>query len=203
VNLYTASPAGGETPLFSDPIGKFNADMAPDGSALVYVAGGGIINRSEIWMLPLTGERKPVPLLNTPFVQTHPRVSPDGHWLAYSSNDSGEREVYVTAFPVPGPRMRVSSAGGGWARWNPKGGELFYLAPNDDLVAVRVTMQGGGIQIGTPTRLFATKARPGTRLDAFPYDVAADGRRFLVNTLAASPGPDTLTIVINWPARSR
>ena len=109
----------------------------------------------------------------------------------------------MTPFPVPGARTRVSSNGGGWARWNPKGGEMFYLAPNDDLVAVSVTMQSGGIRIGTPTRLFAATSRPGTRLDAFPYDVAPDGRRFLVNTIAASPGPDTLTLVINWQARSR
>ena len=100
-------------------------------------------------------------------------------------------------------RRACRPSNGGWAHWNPKGGEMFYLAPNDELVAVPVTMQSGGIQIGTPTRLFAATSRPGTRLDAFPYDVAPDGRRFLVNTIAASPGPDTLTLVINWQARSR
>ena len=202
VNLYDKAGGGSESLLFADPIGKFNPDMSPDGRAVVYVAGGGIINRSEIWMLPLVGDKKPVPLVATPFIQTHPRISPDGHWLSYTSNDSGEREVYVASFPVPGSRVRVSAAGGGWARWSPTGKEIFYLAPNNDMVAVPFTTQGGAIQIGPPARLFAATPRAGTRLDAFPYDVAPDGRRFLVNTLADVPGPDILTLVINWHARS-
>jgi Tol biopolymer transport system component len=201
VNLYEKTAGAGETVLFADTTGKFNPDTSPDGRALVYVAGGGIISRSEIWMLPLAGERKPVPLVTTPFVQTHPRISPDGHWLSYTSTDSGQREVYVTSFPVPGPRTLVSAAGGGWARWNPKGGEIFYLAPNNDLIAVPITMQGAGIQVGAPARLFSANVRPPTRLDAFPFDVAPDGRRFLVNTVGDLTGPDILTLVINWPAR--
>ena len=203
VNLYEKSltGAGSETLLLSDPFGKFNPEVSFDGRYVVYVAGGGIINRSEIWRLALAGEKKPAPLIATPFVQTHPRISPDGHWLAYSTTESGNREVYVTTFPETGAQTRVSTAGGGWARWNPSGGELFYLSPDGDLMAVPITTKGGAIEVGTAVRLFKAHFRPATRLDAYAYDVARDGRRFLMSTIAEQATPDSLTLVINWPAR--
>ena len=203
VNLYEKSltGAGSETMFFSDPFGKFNPEVSSDGRYVTYVAGGGIINRSEIWRLALAGEKKPTPLIATPFVQTHPRISPDGHWLAYSTTESGAREVYVTTFPEAGASARVSTAGGGWARWNPNGGELFYLSPDGDLMAVPITTKGSAIEVGRAVRLFRAHLRPATRLDAFAYDVAPDGRRFLMSTMAERAIPESLTLVINWHAR--
>ena len=83
----------------------------------------------------------------------------------------------------------------------PGGGELFYVSPDGDLMAVPITTKGGAIEVGSAVRLFKAHLRPATRLDAYAYDVARDGRRFLMSTIAEQATPDSLTLVINWPAR--
>jgi Tol biopolymer transport system component len=202
IDLYEkgASGGGSEQLLLADEFGKFNPRYSADGRYVAYVAGGGIISRSDVFILPLFGDRKPAPFLSTSFIETHPQMSPDGRWLAYSSNESGQLEVYVTTFPGKGGKWRVSAAGGGWPRWHPGGNEIVYQAPNNQLVAASVTAGTGGIQVGTAHALFTMRPRPAARLDAYAYDITSDGQRFIVNTLVSEPTAGALTLVVNWTA---
>jgi Tol biopolymer transport system component len=150
------------------------------------------------------------PFIETMFPESHAQFSPDGRWLAYMSIETGAFEVYVTPFPGPGERRQVSTAGGGWPRWRRDGRELFYLAADTEaaaeapdryrvLTAVSVDGDGPDFEIMSEERLFMTQLRPIGRLDAFAYDVSADGQRFLLNTSGAQPGSAPITLVVNWP----
>jgi serine/threonine protein kinase/Tol biopolymer transport system component len=188
---------GGEEPLLVDGLGKFASHWSPDGRFIIYIGGGGIIARSDLWALPLSGDRKPSALLQSTFVETHGRVSPDGRWMAYTSNESGQFEVYVSPFPGLGDKWRISTDGGGWPRWRRDAKEVFYLARDGSITAVNVNGQGSTFEVGAGRPLFAAKARLNVRLDASAYDISPAGDRVIVNTIGeeiATP----ITLVVNW-----
>jgi Tol biopolymer transport system component len=164
-----------------------------DGKFLLYEAGR--FPSIDIWAVPLVGDRKPFPFLNTTAFEARGRFSPDGKWVAYVSNESGQLETYVATFPQLVWKGRVSTAGGDWPRWRSDGKEIFYLTPENTLVAVEVNSSASRLEFGAARPLFETRAG---RNVANPYDVSADGQRFLVNTLAESDSP-TLTLIVNWP----
>jgi Tol biopolymer transport system component len=194
---------GAEDVLLEDSLGKFPASWSPDGQWLVYVAGGGIIGRSDLWVVPLVGDRKPAPFLQAPYIETHGQFSPDGRWIAYSSNETGQFEVYVTSFPRAGGKWRVSPAGGRWPRWRRDGTEIFYLAADDTLTSVPVKAAGAVFNAGAIRPLFRARPRPLRRLDAYHYDLSPDGRRVLVNTFVDDPTAQAVTLVVNWTAAVR
>ena len=173
IDLYEkpSSGSGSETLLLEDDLGKFNGSASPDGRFLMYVAGGGIIGRSDIWVLPLSGERKPAPFVETRFLESQGQFSPDGRWVAFMSNKSGRPEVYVTPFPGRTREQQVSTAGGGWPRWNRNGKEVFYLAIDDTLMATPVNGQTSRFDVGTARALFQIHPRAGTarRLPVRPH----------------------------------
>jgi Tol biopolymer transport system component len=153
----------------------------------------------DLWALPLSGEKKPFPFLQTRFNEGSGRFSPDGRWVAYQSNESGRPEVYVAAFPGPGGKWQVSTAGGVLPRWRRDGKEIFYAAPTGaTMMAASVNSEGTAFQVGRVQSLFQVRAG-GPR---YFYDVSADGQRFLLNALpeqtATTPVP--LTLVVNWTA---
>ena len=150
----------------------------------------------DIWALPLFGDRKPFPVVQTEFNNANPVVSPDGKWLAYNNDASGGRnEVYITAFPGAGAKWQVSSGGGYVPNWRRDGKELFFLDLSDNLVAVDVNTLGNSPQLGTPHVLFQTAT-----LHNGPYVVTADGKRFLVNSEDVKEATQPLTLVENWTA---
>ena len=201
IDLYEkpSSGAGREDLLLGDSLGKYQSSSSGDGRFLVYVAGGGVIGRSGLWILPRFGDRKPFPFLETRFVQTHGQFSPDGRWIAYTSNESGRGEVYVAPFPATGVRVRGSPAGGSWPRWGRDGKELLYLAPDDTLTVATVAGGASGFAVGAVRPMFATHPRPFARLDAYAYDVSPDGQRILINTLVEAKTSLAITLVVNWP----
>lgn len=181
--------------------GKFQASWSPDVQNLLYVAGGGAISRSDLWILPLVGVRKPFPFLETAQLETQGQFSPDGRWVAYAAGERpGQLQVYVTPFPGPGAKTRVSTAGGSWPRWRRDGKEIFYLASDNRLTAATVIDQASGFDVGPVRPLFAVHPRPFARLDAFPYDVSSDGQRFLLNSLVEETTSTAVTLVVNWTA---
>jgi eukaryotic-like serine/threonine-protein kinase len=174
------------------------ASASSDGRYLVYIKRD---IKSEptymIWALPLFGDGKPFPVVQNNFESQFPAVSPDGKWIAYQSNDSGRREIYITAFPAGGAKWQVSTNGGTWPRWRRDGKELFFLDPSDKIVSVDVNTSGGAVHLGIPHDLFQTV---GIQRDFGPFDVTADGKKFLLNSGNLKEGTDPFTLVQNWPA---
>ncbi len=151
-----------------------------------------------------TGARTPI-LATKDSNQTNGQFSPDGRWLAYASDESGDWEVYVTSFPALSGKWQISRGGGSEPRWNPDGKEIFYIATNSFLNAVPVS-SAEGFSSGTPVPLFQVHGRaPVSTTDMFTYDVAADGRRFLVNRYVKPEHIAPLTILLNTssPAASQ
>jgi WD40 repeat protein len=184
LDLYRSSAQGGESQLLvADDDGKWPVSWSPDGRFILYVSSSeGTGN--DIWVLPLTGDRKPYPFLRTTAQENWAAFSPNGKWVAYSSTESGQAEVYVTPFPKSSAKWLVSRRGGFQARWRHDGKELFFMAPDSKLMAAEVNSEGRDFEVGGITALFETH---------FPYapyhafDVSTDGQRFLVNSLLLAP----------------
>ena len=146
---------------------------------------------------PLFGERKPYPIVQTAFNDMQPAVSSDGKWMAYSNNESGRYEIYVTGFPGGGAKWQASANGGAFPRWRRDGKELFFLDPADKVMAADVSPLGNTVRMGTPHALFHAG---GIQTQQGPYAVTADGKKFLINSGDVKEESQPLTLVQNWPA---
>ena len=146
----------------------------------------------------MTGDKVPFPYLESPFEEAHSQFSPDGKWVAYTSNESGRSEVYVQSFPIGGGKWQISTAGGDQAQWRSDGKELFYIAPDRNLMVVSID-GSPSLSIGRPAALFQTlMPLSGITDDRNNYVPSKDGQRFLVNTLAESANSQPLVLVLNW-----
>jgi Tol biopolymer transport system component len=143
--------------------------------------------------------RQSRPLLVTEFNESHATLSPDGRHFAYVSDESGRGEVYVQGFPAGGTKWPVSSGGADEPRWREDGKELFYLAPNGDLMSVDVSAGASGFEVSKPKKLFTIRVPEITVRNA--YLVANNGGRFLV-TLNPDTGSEA-EVVLNWPGTLR
>ncbi len=168
---------------------------SPDGKVLAFVEANPI-SGSDVWVLPMEGERKPRLFLQTPFYEGGLSLSPDGRWVAYTSNESGRFEVYMQSFPEPGGKRQISTQGGVEPVWARSGRELFYRN-GDRMMAVEITTEPSFSAV-TPRLLFEGPYDPpaGTRAN---YDVSPDGQRFLMikatEQEATSP---QINVVLNW-----
>ena len=151
----------------------------------------------DIWLFPVEGPGEPSALRATEAEEAHARVSPDGRWLAYASNESAAFEVYVQSFPVSGRAQRISTSGGMEPRWCRDGKELFYRSGDGRLMAVPVTV-GPTFQAGTPVALFQAPVSPADTETS--YDVSADCQRFLLNAVVNDRQGQSLNVVLNWSA---
>jgi Tol biopolymer transport system component len=222
--IYTklADGTGTEELITESEAVKEPMSWSPDGKLLVYTQTG---QANDVWAVPVTGDKKPIPLLQSQFNEVFPQVSPDGKWLAYQSNDTGQAEIYVKPFPDGPGKWQVSTDGGTWPRWRRDGKELYFnLPPNMMAAEIRVT--GSSLQPGVPQTLFPPGNNPSIAGNHNPYlrfAVAADGRNFLLSlpgtggataaggvadqiaaaadrggTLTAA-APNSVTVVVNWP----
>jgi eukaryotic-like serine/threonine-protein kinase len=195
-NLYmkTVTGAGAEELLLETEEQKFPSSWSPDGRYLAYYVTANPTTGKDVWILPLFGDRKPFPFAQTSFNEGDAEFSPDGHWIAYSSDESGREEVYVTSFPNPGRKWQVSSAGGMNPRWRRDGNEIYYLNQENAMAATEVSSKGDNFEVGAYQRLFQTRAvRPGKS-----YDISPDGQRFLINSAVDTSSSSPLVLVVNW-----
>ena len=169
-----------------------------DGRYLAY-SRGNPPDKTSLWILPLAGDRKPFPLLQSQASTRESAFSPDCNWVAYSSNESGRFEVFLTHFPDATRKYLVSTDGGRNPHWRGDGKELFYYSPErKSLIAVSVEKRGGEeLALGTPQALFSA---PVAAVLGNLYDVTSDGKRFLFSGIYSSSGDVPLTLVMNWDA---
>jgi len=167
--------------------------ISPDGKYLVYAQASGRL--IDLWLSPLDGTAGQ-PLMNTPFNETEAAFSPDGHAIAYTSDESGHPEVYVRAFPRDPRRTPVSSGGASRPRWSADGRELYYRNASG-IAAARITRTPAGIESANATQLFAFGA---DATMSTSYAVTRDGQHFL---FTRSTGADRISVILNWASQLR
>ena len=195
-----SSGAGNDEELLKSGEQKAPLDWSQDGRFIAYQVLSAK-TREDIWILPLDGNRQPFPFLQTPFTEQGAQFSPDGRWIAYTSNETGTREVYVQSFPAAGGKWQISSGGGTMPKWRRDGKELFYTN-GGKLMSVEVKTGGSTFDAGTPTVLFENRAFA-LRGPAAAFDATADGQRFLVPIPVEETTSTPITVVLNWTAGLR
>ena len=185
--------SGQEDVLLDAPELVFVDDWTQDGRyALCHIMKGG---SEAVWAVPLSGDPKPMLLLEGSFRFDEPQVSPDGRWLAYIAYETGRFEIYVQPFLATGERIRISTDGGGQPRWRKDGKELFYLSLDGRLMAADI--EGGeAIKASIPKQLFKVPVTVDPGLDQFV--VTGDGQRFIV-IVEAEEAPSPVHVILNWP----
>lgn len=198
LNLYLKRTNGNapEERLLETRFQTYPLSWSPDGKFLIY-AMGDPQTRTDIWSLPLAGERKPQPLLQTKADERAAKVSPDGNWLAYVSDETGVAEVYVTTFPQPGRAWRISKSGGNNPAWRADGKELFYLSDKQlmagkQLMAASVNKGGTEFQVGASQPLF--------EIEGTNYAPSRDGQRFLTSAVTERAPTPPINVALNWTA---
>jgi serine/threonine protein kinase len=197
VRAKAADGSGAEKSVFPENNNYHLPGWSPDGKYVTYLWGEGEKNVS-LWIRPANGEGKPVVAVQPPSPQfnlSSYRISPDGHWVAYASDESGQQDIYVTTFPEGKGKWRVSANTGALPAWSADGKELFFKNLTDDILVSTVTTKGSEIEVGPPQKLFHA-ASPGLGVS---FDVASDGKRVLVNH-SEEQTQAPLRLVTNWPA---
>jgi eukaryotic-like serine/threonine-protein kinase len=199
--IKPASGVSEEQPLLVTPEGKMPVDWSRDGRFLMFVVDSPKTS-ADLWVLPMMGDRKPFPVLDTRFRESEGQFSPNGRWISYTSNESSRNEVYIRTFPDAGGKWQVSTTGGTSSRWSPDGRELFYLSPDRRLMSARIEVapDGRSIKPGEPVPLFTMPTGPalgGGTYSRANYSVGPDGR-FLINIDAEKPLMSPITVVLNW-----
>jgi Tol biopolymer transport system component/predicted Ser/Thr protein kinase len=191
-----------EQQVTEGPNTQLATDWSRDGRFLIYheVAPG---TQRDLWILPFTpegkvpGNAKPSPYLQTKFNEGDARFSPEPspRWVAYQSDEAGRYEVYISSFPEPRAKVPISTGGGQYPEWGAGGRELFYVAPDNNLMAVDLTITADAVRPSAPHTLFTL---PVIDNGWSPYDTI-DGKRFLVRAVPQQASPP-LTVIVNWPA---
>jgi serine/threonine-protein kinase len=202
MNLFLKNLSDGqEQPLVVNNSYKAATQWSRDGRFIVYTQVDSQTNR-DIWVIPMEGSKpgQPVAFLHTNANEFLGQLSPDSKWMAYTSDESGRREVYVRAFPSGQNLTSISLAGGEAPRWSADGRELFFVAADGRMNAVPVKSAGSTFEPGTPVPLFNANLIRSPNEPLIDYDVSSDGKRFLITTAAQGPTSATLNLISNWTA---
>ncbi len=152
----------------------------------------------ELWYMT-TADRQAHPVVQKPWQIRNAQFSPDGKFVAYASDETGNPEIFVSPFPTFDGKWQVSRGGGEEPRWRGDGKELFYLAPDRKLIAVDIKTSPT-FEVGSPVPLFSTSPQPPvSALHFFSYDVTSDGQKFLINTRTVTPNAAPVSVLLNWP----
>ncbi len=210
-NLYVKASNGAsrEKLLLGSPATKYPNDWSADGRFVLFEQRGEKTGQ-DLWAFPLHGGQKPFPFLETEFQEKDGRLSPGGHWIAYTSDKSGKDEIYVRSFPAVRPDSRqkkglhtsgewqISTSGGGLPRWRRDGKELFYLSEDLKMMAVEIKGDSSTFNANSPRVLFDVREAGG--MSGFPcaYSVASNGQRFIITAGVEQGTSVPITVVLNW-----
>ena len=200
--LYQKPSLGGgaeELLLASSANPRAPQAWSPDGRFLMYFERDPV-TLADLWVLPLDGKQQPSVFVNSKFEERTPQFSPDGRWVAYMSEESGRPEIYLRPFPASSGQFPVSTTGGITPRWRLDGKELYYIAPDGQLMAVSIVTTGRAPEMGAPVALFQPHILFGGTMatgNTWQYDVAPDGR-FLINVTAGDAAAAPITVIQHW-----
>ena len=190
----SANEPGTDELLLEGPGGSFTmmpTGWSADGRFIAYTTRG-----SNVWILPLFGDREPFAFAETPFIEASAVFSPDGRWIAYSTTDTGDRHVYIERLDAPGPRFQVSVRNGREPFWRADGKELYYHGPDRMFMAVSADLSGETPVLGPPRPLFQLQFRGwDVRHHIAPLP---DGSAFVMNVPVTGSTPPPLSFVLNW-----
>ena len=200
--LHPADSSSEPRKLQTDQPVAIPSSWSPDGQLIVFTAqtsqGG------DLWIQPLTGDQKAYPFLATPANEITGTISPDGRWLAFTSDETGRYELYVTSFPSQGVKRQVTSDGAGTPQWLNGGREIAYTNSESKLIIVQVEAQGSRLEIGGSRVLFGGKPLPALPVNRedweVPVYITADGKRILLPVPVEGAASRSLTLVMNWTA---
>ncbi len=208
-NLYARNVNSTESAerLISSRDSLLPLDWSPDGRYLLFhrISNDHTQKASfDLWLMDMKEGRKIAPFTSTSFREGRSQFSPDGKWIAYTSDESGRDEVYVQSFPAAGKKWQVSREGGDAARWRMDGKELFYVNAEGKVTAVTVRAEADSVKFGSPITLFELPSRApspqATSALRYSYDVTPNGQRFLALVPVGAPGAPSLTVLSNWQA---
>jgi Tol biopolymer transport system component len=178
---------------------KLPLDWSRDGRYIIELVRD-TKTKNDIWVLPLFGDRKPFPYLQGSFNEGDARLSPNGRWLAYASDETTRVEIYVQSFPMHTGKWQISNGGGQLPVWSRDGKELYFVGPDEKLMAIEVNgdaLKGGSeFKAGVPRPLF--QKPPASGVAQF-YGVTKDGR-FLIPVAIEQKSAVPMTVVVNWTA---
>jgi len=196
-----SGPGEGEALAMGTESYQRPSSWSPDGEQLAFVRSSAATS-SDIFILSRDGELEPY--LETRYNEVHPDFSPDGNWIAYASNESGRREVYLRSYPDRGNAVQISTNGGASPVWSRKGDEVFYRTNDSEFFAVEIRIDGEAVKIGDPVKLF--EAEYGSSNPVRSWDVAPDGRFLLSKGMDEDSReaqtreifPDHIRLIQNW-----
>ena len=186
------SGAGSAELLFTTRASIHPTAWSPDGRFLLFEQTDPV-SASDVWVLPLQGDHTPHSYLASRFSESDAHFSPDGQWVAYTSNESGRQEVYVRRFPDAADKVQISAGGGASPRWAPDGHELYFLSIERQLMAVQIRFTNP-VRVSSPTPLFDTSIGLGDNR----YVPSHDGTRFLLSVGLAESSAAQIVVVLNW-----
>jgi Tol biopolymer transport system component len=197
--VKSASGAGNVEVVFASDTTKYPDDWSRDGRYISFTQlDPKAKTNADLWILPMSGDRKPFAFLSTRFNESNAMFSPDGRWLAYESDESGGNEIYITPFPQGGAKWQVSQGGGTTPSWRPDGRAVFYATPDGTLMEAAVDAKGGAVEVGAP-HAFAKAHLPDFGSGIWFYTLAPKGDRVLV-LQPEETAPVPLTLVTHWTA---
>jgi len=197
IYIQSSSGLGGEEliPPSTHDSYKSPNDWTPDGKSLVYM---NLISFPSLWVHDLAPGKNDYQLLKTNFAEAEAKFSSDGHWLSYTSEETGRAEVYVVPYPGLNGKWQVSTNGGAQARWRKDGKELVFVSPEGKLMSAAISTAGAIFKAETPKPLFDTRIVTTTR-DLWQYDMTPDAQRFIINSRMEHT-QEPITLYANWPA---
>ena len=206
IYLKPADGTGAEELILQQPSSINAVSWSPDGKYLLYNLNGPK-TASDVWAVPVTGDRKPIPILENRGAEILPQVSPDGKWIAYASNESGRFEIHVRPFPSGSGHWQLTTTGSGnySVRWRGDSKEIYYISADSSskLMAIPVTASGTTFQADAPKALFESRyIGIGHTPGYHDFAVSPDGQRFLIPVPSASLNISSVTppidVIVNW-----
>ena len=203
IYLKTLNSPDPAEPLFHSEYTKYLTDWSRDGRYLLFGSFATADTSSDVWAYSI-GDRRGGPVVDTSHSESYPALSPNGHWLAYQSRESGRDEIYVQAFDGISAgikrRWQISGGGGRMPRWRADGLELFFLAGLGSVMSASTSTAAGDFKFEPPHTLIETRAIP-KKSDL--YDVSPDGQRVLMNLPYEWVGDSSITVMTNWMQKLR